>query len=313
MDLSGRVAIITGAGRGIGREEALTLASYGAKVIVNDVGATFSGEGKDTTPAQQVVDEIKSRGGEAIANYSDVTNYNAMKELVEFAIKTFGHLDIVVNNAGILRDKMIFNLTEADWDSVIAVHLKGTYNLTHHACAYWREESKRTGQPVSGRIINTSSDAGLLGNVGQANYAAAKAGIAAFTIVVAKEMERYGVKCNAIAPIARTRLTTEATPSMAAFMSYTPPPGEFDRLGPQNIAPLVAYLGSEQCILNGEVLRVAGDSIWLMRGWHSVRRISSNKKLWDLKTLSHKIETELIPDAPPREEITTAMMELMQG
>lgn len=313
MNLSGRVAIITGSGRGIGREEALTLASYGAKVIVNDVGASFSGEGQDSTPAQKVVDEIKAKGGQAIANYSDVTNHQAMKELVELAIKTFGRLDIVINNAGVLRDKMIFNMEESDWDTVMAVHLKGTYNLTHHACAYWREESKRTGKPVSGRIINTSSDAGLLGNIGQANYAAAKAGIAAFTIVVAKEMERYGVKCNAIAPIARTRLTTEATPSMAAFMSYTPPPGEFDRLGPQNIAPVVAYLSSEECLLNGEVLRVAGDMVWLMRGWHSAKRISSGKKIWDLKTLAQKIEHELVKDLPPREEITSPMAELMQG
>jgi NAD(P)-dependent dehydrogenase (short-subunit alcohol dehydrogenase family) len=313
VDLEGRVAIVTGAGRGIGREEALTLAKYGAKVVVNDLGAHFSGEGKDTTPAQQVVDEIRAMGGEAIADYSSVTDYNAMKNLVELALKTFGRLDIVVNNAGVLRDKMIFNMEESDWDTVMAVHLKGTFNLTRHACVYFREKSKQEGKEIPGRIINTTSDAGLLGNVGQANYAAAKAGIAAFTIVVAKEMSKYGVKANAIAPIARTRLTVDATPSMAAFMSQKPPEGEFDPLGPQNVAPVVAYLSSERCILNGEVVRVAGDKVWLMRGWHSVRRISSGKKVWDLDMLARKVEEELARDLPPREEITQPIMELMQG
>lgn len=312
MDLEGRVAIVTGAGRGIGREEALKLAELGAAVVVNDVGGSFSGEGKDNTPAQEVVDTIKAAGGKAVANYSDVTSYSATKEMVEQALKEFGRLDIVVNNAGILRDTMIFNMDENAWDAVIAVHLKGTYNVTHHACVYWRNESK-AGNEVSGRIINTSSDAGLLGNVGQANYAAAKAGIAAFTIVVGKEMERYGVKANAIAPIARTRLTTDATPSMAAFMSATPAEGEFDKLGPQNVAPVVAYLASKECVLNGEVLRVAGDMVWLMRGWHSAKKISSGKQIWTLDTLANKVENELLKDVPAKEEITNAIMELMQS
>lgn len=312
MDLKGRVAIITGAGRGIGREEALTLAAAGAAVVVNDVGGSFAGEGADTTPAQQVVDEIKAKGGRAIANYADVTNHQAMKDLVDLAVSEFGGLDIVVNNAGILRDTMIFNMEEAMWDAVIAVHLKGTFNLTKHACAYWREQAK-AGKPVSGRVINTSSDAGLLGNVGQANYGAAKAGIAAFTMIIGKEMERYNVKANAIAPIARTRLTTDATPSMAAFMSATPAEGEFDKLGPQNIAPVVAYLASEGCALNGEVLRVAGDMVWLMRGWHSVRKISSGKQIWTIDSLASAVEGQLIADAPPKEDIMGAIMELMQS
>ena len=312
MDLEGRVAIVTGAGRGIGREEALLLSKHGASVLVNDVGASFSGEGDDDTPAQEVVNEINDNGGEAIANYADVTDHQATKEMVEAAVKEFGRLDIVVNNAGILRDTMIFNMEESDWDSVMAVHLKGTFNMSHHASVYWRQESK-AGNEVSGRIINTSSDAGLLGNVGQANYSAAKAGIAAFTLVVAKELERYGVKANAIAPIARTRLTTDATPSMAAFMNQEPAEGEFDKLGPQNIAPVVAYLSSEACVLNGEVLRVAGDMVWLMRGWHSTNKISSNKEIWTLDGLATKVENELVKDAPPKEEITAAMMEVMQG
>lgn len=312
MDLEGRVAIVTGAGRGIGREEAILLAEHGAAVVVNDVGGGFAGDGSDQTPAQSVVDEIEAAGGKALANYSDVTDFKAVKEMLDQAVDRFGGLDIVVNNAGILRDTMIFNMEESDWDAVMAVHLKGTFNLTHHASVYWRAESK-AGNEVSGRIINTSSDAGLLGNVGQANYSAAKAGIAAFTLVIAKELERYGVKANAIAPIARTRLTTDATPSMAAFMSQEPAEGEFDKLGPQNIAPVAAYLASEECALNGEVLRVAGDLIWLMRGWHSTNKISSNKQIWSLDGLATKVETELLDGAPPKEEITAAMMEVMQS
>lgn len=312
MDLKGRVAIITGAGRGIGREEALTLAAAGAAVVVNDVGGSFSGEGNDATPAQQVVDEIKAKGGRAVANYADVTSHSAMKDLVDLAVAEFGGLDIVVNNAGILRDTMIFNMEEAMWDAVMAVHLKGTFNLSKHACVYWREQSK-AGKPVSGRIINTSSDAGLLGNIGQANYGAAKAGIAAFTMIIGKEMERYGVKANAIAPIARTRLTTDATPSMAAFMAATPAEGEFDKLGPQNVAPVVAYLASEGCALNGEVLRVAGDMVWLMRGWHSARKISSGKQVWTIDSLATAVEGQLIADAPAKEDIMGAIMELMQS
>lgn len=311
MDLKGRVAIVTGGGRGIGREHALTLASYGATVVVNDLGAGFGGDGADTTPAQQVTDEIKAKGGKAVANYASVTDFKAVGQMVQDTIKEFGKLDIVINNAGILRDKTIYSMEEDMWDAVIAVHLKGTFNLTHHACKYWRELSKSTGQPVAGRIVNTSSDAGLLGNFGQANYAAAKAGIAAFTIVVAMEMEKTGVKANCIAPIARTRLTTDATPSMAAIMSAKPPEGQFDKLGPQNIAPVVAYLSSEACILNGEVLRVAGDHVWLMQGWHSVKSIKSGKKIWTIDQLANAVENELIKDRPKKENIQAAMMQLM--
>ncbi len=210
--LEGKVAIITGSGRGIGREHALMMAKHGAKVVVNDLGAHFDGTGAPSaTPAQEVVSEIKKMGGEAIANGDSVSDFKAAKRIVECAVDTFGKLNIVINNAGILRDRMIFNMDEADWDAVIAVHLKGTFNMSRHACEYWREEHKK-GNVLNGRIINTSSDAGLLGNVGQVNYGAAKAGVALMAIVIGQEMKKYGVTANAIAPLARTRLTVDATP-----------------------------------------------------------------------------------------------------
>ncbi|MCS6925275.1 MAG: SDR family NAD(P)-dependent oxidoreductase, partial [Candidatus Binatia bacterium] len=211
MLLDGKVAIVTGAGRGIGREEALLLAKHGAKVVVNDLGGHFDGTGADTRPAQLVVDEIKAAGGEAVANYESVADFKAAKRIIECALDTFGKLNILVNNAGILRDRMIFNMTEEEWDAVINVHLKGTFNCTRHACEYWREQHK-LGNVLNGRIINTSSDAGLLGNAGQSNYGPAKAAVATMAIIVDAEMQKYGVTANAIAPMARTRLTVDATP-----------------------------------------------------------------------------------------------------
>ena len=308
--LQGRVAIITGAGRGIGREEALLMAREGAAVVVNDVGGGFGGEGNDKTPAEQVVAEIKAMGGKAMADSTNVTDFAGVGALFQKAVKEFGKVDIVVNNAGILRDKMIFSMTEADWDAVMAVHLKGTFNLSHHACVYWREQGK-IGNNIKGRIINTSSDAGLLGNVGQANYAAAKAGIAAFTIVVAKEMVKYGVTANCIAPVARTRLTTDATPSLAAFMNYVPTDGSFDKLGPQNIAPLVAFLASDDAAdVSGEVFRVAGGMVWHMNSWRSGEKVAT-KQTWQPAELGKVIKTQLLPKAQPREEIMQPIMELM--
>src|SRR5215510_7347668 len=218
MLLEGKVAIVTGSGRGIGREEALLMAKHGAKVVVNDLGAHFDGTGQATaTPAQEVVAEIKKNGGEAVANGDSVADFKAAKRIVECALDTFGKLNIVVNNAGILRDRMIFNMAEEDWDAVVAVHLKGSFAMSRHACEYWREEHKK-GSALNGRLINTASDAGLIGNVGQSNYGAAKAALALMAIVMDAEMQKYGVACNAIAPVARTRLTVEATPSTAAFM-----------------------------------------------------------------------------------------------
>src|SRR5499426_3517885 len=242
MLLEGKVAIVTGSGRGIGREEALLMAKQGAKIVVNDLGAHFDGTGSaDNSPAQQVVNEIKAAGGEAVANGDSVTDFKAAKRIVECAIDSFGKLNIVVNNAGILRDRMIFNMGEDDWDAVIGVHLKGTFNMSRHACEYWREEHKK-GNVLNGRIVNTSSDAGLLGNVGQTNYGAAKAAVAAMAIIIGQEMKKYGVTANAIAPVARTRLTVDATPSTAALMGQEPKAGEFDQFNPANIAPLVVWL-----------------------------------------------------------------------
>jgi NAD(P)-dependent dehydrogenase (short-subunit alcohol dehydrogenase family) len=202
----GRVAIVTGAGRGIGREHALMLAEQGAKVVVNDLGGAPDGTGADAGPAQQVVDEIKGMGGEAVANGDDVSDWDGAQRMVNQAVETFGRLDVLVNNAGILRDRMLVNMTEEEWDAVIQVHLKGTFAPSRHAAAYWREQSK-AGKTVDARIINTSSPSGIYGNVGQTNYGAAKAGIAAFTIIAAQELARYGVTVNAIAPAALTRLT----------------------------------------------------------------------------------------------------------
>ena len=295
MLLEGKVAIVTGSGRGIGREEALLMAKLGAKVVVNDLGAHFDGTGAATcTPAQEVVAEIKKMGGEAVANGDSVADFKAAKRIVQCAIDTFGKLNIVVNNAGILRDRMIFNMGEEDWDSVVAVHLKGTFAMARHACEYWRETHK-AGNILNGRIINTASDAGLLGNVGQSNYGACKAAVATMAIIIGHEMKKYGVTANAIAPVARTRLTVEATPSTAALMGGDVKPGEFDAFGPQNIAPLVAWLASDDAAgVNGQVFRVGGRSVWPMKGWHSATRIQNDKAAtWDAADLGKVIKTEL--------------------
>jgi NAD(P)-dependent dehydrogenase (short-subunit alcohol dehydrogenase family) len=294
MLLEGKVAIVTGSGRGIGREEALLMAKHGAKVVVNDLGAHFDGTGKATdTPAQDVVKEIKKLGGEAVANGDSVVDYKAAKRIVECAIDTFGKLNIVVNNAGILRDRMIFNMAEEDWDSVVAVHLKGTFNMSRHASEYWREEHKK-GNLLNGRIINTASDAGLLGNVGQSNYGACKAAVAAMAIIIGQEMKKYGVTANAIAPVARTRLTVDATPSTAALMGE-PKAGEFDMFNPANIAPLVAWLASDDAAeVNGQVFRVGGRSVWPMKGWHSAARVKNPEPTaWDPKKLGARVKEEL--------------------
>jgi NAD(P)-dependent dehydrogenase (short-subunit alcohol dehydrogenase family) len=295
MLLEGKVAVITGSGRGIGREEALLMAKHGAKVVVNDLGAHFDGTGQpNATPAQEVVAEIKKAGGEAIANGESVSDHKAAKRIIECAIDTFGKLNIVVNNAGILRDRMIFNMAEEDWDAVVAVHLKGTFNMSRHACEYWREEHKK-GNVLNGRIINTSSDAGLLGNVGQSNYGACKAAVATMAIIIGQEMKKYGVTANAIAPVAATRLTIDATPSTAALMSQEVKPGEFSMFAPANIAPVVAWLASDDAAgVNGQVFRVGGRSVWPMKGWHSATRVkNAEPAAWDPKKLGARIKEEL--------------------
>jgi NAD(P)-dependent dehydrogenase (short-subunit alcohol dehydrogenase family) len=257
----GRVAVITGAGRGIGREYALALAHHGAKVVVNDLGGARDGEGSDLSPAQEVVEEIKGLGGEAIANGDDVSDFEGAGRMIQSAIDTFGGLDILVNNAGILRDRMLTNMTEAEWDAVIKVHLKGTFAPARHAAAYWRERSKN-GDTNDARIINTTSPSGIYGNVGQTNYGAAKAGIASFTIIAAKELGRYGVTVNCIAPAALTRLTEDLGMGNA--------PDEIkEQMSPAHIAPVVVWLASPDAAgVTGRVFDVSGRMLSVSEGWH---------------------------------------------
>ncbi len=279
--LDGKVAIVTGAARGIGRGEALLLAREGARVIVNDVGGEWDGTGRDERPAQLIVDEIAAFGGEAKANYDDVADWAGSERMIRQAVDEWGRFDILINNAGILRDKMIFNLTEDDWDAVIRVHLKGHFAPTRHACAYWREQSK-AGNPVAGSIVCTSSTSGLLGNVGQSNYGAAKAGIAAFAQIVSMEMARYGVRANAIAPAARTRMTEGTFGEMK-------PTGDFDEWDPENVAPLVAYLASDESRdVTGQVFYVSGGTVQLYEGWGPVAQ-ARNEKRWTLEELAKEI------------------------
>jgi NAD(P)-dependent dehydrogenase (short-subunit alcohol dehydrogenase family) len=285
--LDGRVAIITGAGRGIGREHALLFAAEGASVLVNDLGGANDGSGSDGGPAQQVVDEILAAGGKAVANTDNVADWAGAARLVEQAVGEFGRLDVLVNNAGILRDAFIANIEEAQWDAVIAVHLKGHLAPLHHAAAYWKLRSK-AGQAVRGSVINTASASGtFLPNPGQVNYGAAKAGIAALTLVAAQELERYGVRANAIAPVARTRLTL-ATPGLGAMFAAPVDEGEFDAFSPANISPLVAYLASERCTLTGRLFAVQGGSIGLLEGWHSVRTTDTDKP-WTIAEIDDRL------------------------
>src|SRR5579871_3241838 len=254
--LEGKVAIVTGAGRGIGREEALLMARHGAKVVVN---------------------------------VESVTDFKAAKRIFECAIDNFGKLNILVNNAGILRDRMIFNMSEEDWDAVIAVHLKGSFNLSRHACAYWREQHK-LGNLLNGRIIMTSSDSGLLGNAGQSNYGAAKAALAAMAIIIDREMARYGVTANAIAPVARTRMTVEGVPS--SMFSGTEGKG-FDPYSPANVAPVVAWLASDDAKdVHGEVFRSGLGGVWVLKGWSTVAMVAQ-KAVWDPVELGKRLKEEL--------------------
>ena len=253
--LDGRVAIVTGAGRGVGREHALLLAAEGAAVVVNDLGGATDGTGSDASPAQRVVEEIEAGGGRAVANGADISDWKAAGDLVAQAVEEFGGLDVLINNAGILRDRTIVNMDPTEWDLVQGVHLRGHAATTHFAGAYWRQRFK-AGEPVAASIVNTSSTSGLIGNFGQTNYGAAKAGIAALTIISQIELGAYGVRCNAIAPYARTRL------SPADEVEGTP---AFDPLEPANIAPFVAYLASEGCPLAGKLFFVHGGRVQLVR------------------------------------------------
>ena len=279
--LDGRVAIITGAGRGLGREHALLFASQGAKVVVNDLGGANDGSGSDLTPAQQTVADIKAMGGEAIVNGDNVADWAGAKRMVDSAIETFGDLDILVNNAGILRDRMLFSMAENEWDSVIEVHLKGHFAPTHHASVYWREQAK-AGVTRARNLVHTSSTSGLFSNPGQSNYGAAKSGIATFSQICAKELSRYNVKSNAIAPAARTRLTM-ATPGLEDVMAAKE--GAFDMWDPANVSPLVGYLASELCEFSGETFYVQGGQVTRVQTWVMAEEINQNDR-WTIEGLA---------------------------
>ena len=272
--LDGKVAIVTGAGRGIGREHVLALAEAGAKVIVNDLGATLAGEGADATQAQQVVDEIEAHGWLAVANGDDVADFDGAERLVMQALDTYGRLDILVNNAGITRDRMLVNMSEQEWDSVLTVHLKGHFAPTRHAAAYWREQSK-AGEDVRGRVINTSSPSGVFGNVGQTNYGTAKAGLAGFTIIAAQELARYGVTVNCLAPNARTRMTE------ASFGEIPKPEDGFDAMDPANIAPIVVALCADEAQdITGQCFFIYGGAVNILRPWDAGELLARDDK-WD--------------------------------
>ena len=295
--LQDRVAIITGGGRGIGREHALLFASLGAKVVVNDLGGAIDGSGADTSAAQAVVDESSAAGGQAVANTDSVSSFAGAKALVDQAVSSFGDLHVVVNNAGILRDRMLVSMSEQEFDDVIAVHLKGTFNVTRHAADYWREQAK-AGTVTDRAIVNTSSGAGLHGNVGQTNYSAAKAGIAAMTVVNAMELNRYGVRANCIAPVARTRLTLQ-TPGMGESMQQH----LFD---PENVSPLVAVLAAETCLFNGQVFSVYGGSVGIYAGWSIAESVETDDR-WTTENLAAAMDK-----LPRTVEVNSQMTELVQ-
>ena len=292
-DLSGKVAIVTGAGRGIGREHALALARAGAKLVVNDLGASLAGEGASEGPAHDVVREIEALGGEAITNGENVADFAGAERLVQAAIERFGRLDILVNNAGILRDRMLVNMAEDEWDAVIEVHLKGHFAPTHHAAAHWRERSK-AGEDVLARVINTSSPSGVFGNVGQANYGAAKAGIVGFTLIAAQELGRYGVTVNALAPNARTRMTE------AAFGELPPPDEGFDPADPANNSPVVVALCADEAQhITGQVFFVYGCAVNMLSGWQAGELFSAGEACWDPDALLAELRSRLPDGAAP--------------
>jgi NAD(P)-dependent dehydrogenase (short-subunit alcohol dehydrogenase family) len=290
--LDGRVAIITGAGRGLGREHALLFAAEGANVVVNDLGGGPDGTGADTGPAQQVVDEIRAAGGVAVANTDDVTSAEGSQRMVDQAVEVFGALHVLVNNAGILRDRTIVNMTDGEWDDVIRVHLRGHFMPTRAAARYWREQSK-AGQSLRPSLINTTSTSGLFSNPGQANYGAAKTGITTLTIIAQRELDRYGVKANAIAPAARTRLTL-ATPGMPESI-LRPPAEGFDPFDPANVSPFIGYLATADCPVKGRIFYVAGGSVRLVQPFAIVDSVTKDGR-WTIEELAK--EAGRLADVP---------------
>jgi NAD(P)-dependent dehydrogenase (short-subunit alcohol dehydrogenase family) len=288
--LEGRVAIITGAGRGIGREHALLFAAEGAKVVVNDLGGAPDGGGSDRTAAGNVVEEITAMGGEALANADDVADWEGGQRLINAAIESFGRLDVLVNNAGILRDRVLVNMTENEWDDVIKVHLKGHFVPTRWAATYWREQAK-AGVEVKANIVNTSSTSGLIGNPGQTNYGAAKAGIGAFSSICSQELSRYGVRSNCISPAARTRLT-EATPGLGDVVKPPADEAAFDIWDPANISPLVAYLATEDCPFSGATFYIQGGRVNRMLGWRMDDGLELDHR-WSVKELAEQLPSLL--------------------
>ena len=287
----GRVVIVTGAGRGLGRAHALEFARQGAKVVVNDLGVGLDGRDGSTAPAQEVVTEIVKAGGEAVADHHDIASWDGAAALVQAAVDAFGKLDVLVNNAGFLRDRMLVNLSEQDWDDVVRVHLKGHFLMLRHAGAHWRDQYK-FGNLNDARVVNTSSGAGLLGSVGQGNYAAAKAGIAALTIQAAAELGRYGVTVNAIAPAARTRMTEGAFSDMMAR-----PDAGFDAMAPENVSPLVVWLGSDRSrAVTGRVFEVEGGRVGVADGWQH-GPVADKGARWEPEELD-AVVADLIERAP---------------
>lgn len=288
--LEGRTAIVTGAGRGLGRAHAMLLSELGARVVVNDTGGALNGGGEDSGAASAVVDEIRAAGGHAIAHVGSVSDWKAAGELVEAATSTYGGLDILVNNAGILRDRMLVNMSEGEWDTVVDVHLKGHFCTLRHAASFWRSETK-AGRAVNASVINTSSGSGLRGNPGQINYASAKSGIAMMTLVASRELARYGVRVNAIAPVARTRLTEHA-PGLADRIGHQ---NGFDSWAPENISPLVAWLASTACKMSGQVFSVVGGRIGRQQVWTEQEAYEVDHR-WTVDELREALKH--LPDGP---------------
>jgi NAD(P)-dependent dehydrogenase (short-subunit alcohol dehydrogenase family) len=291
--LDGRVAIVTGAGRGLGRSHALLLAREGARVVVNDVGGSADGSGADVLPAQSVVDEITAEGGVAVANHDDISTFEGAGRLVQQALDEFGGLHVLVNNAGILRDNFFHRMTEADWDSVIAVHLKGHFGVLRHAVTYWHGEAK-AGRQVAASVINTTSASGTYVVLpGQTNYGAAKSAIASLSIIAANELGRIGVRVNAIAPGARTRMTESTPGAIGERMRAVVPEGELDEYSPDNVSPLVAHLAAADCTVTGRVLAVRGGEIREVLPWSLAEDRLTSDANWDVATVAARLDEAL--------------------